>query len=132
MNLGLLVRMDKHQGITYHKGNICHKNYTLKNWNTYVKLCIGFSTWVTDQHHKRTDELALSFSLKKSDFYLFVSFETGSSQADTDILDFKAQRLQTDSALENISGDYDDDDNYDDNDNDIRVEEVWGRGHVQI
>ena len=32
------------------------------------------------------------------------SFTTGSSQEDTDLLDFKAQRLQTDSALENITG----------------------------
>ena len=38
-----------------------------------------------------------------TDAMFFVSFETGSSEEDLDILDFKAQRLQTDSALENIS-----------------------------
>ena len=101
---GLFIVEGRHQGNRRLK-YIIWKLYTeelkqLKHLQKFLFHCLS---------NKQTPEQGKGQTHKRWHIWkwliscLFVSFETGSSQEDLDILDFNAQRLQTDSALENIS-----------------------------
>ena len=105
MNLVLFVVMGEHQGNMRSKYLYLHVTWKLWRIETVYKYA-SFIAWATNGPCERNDRRIYKFLniLRVLIRDILDSFSTGSSQEDTDLLDFKAQRLQTDSALEDITG----------------------------
>ena len=90
-----------------HQGNMRSKYLYMSRENSeelkqFINMPVSLLEPQIDTLNERTDEHIFTRS-KDVMPDLLDSFGTGSSQEDIDVLDFKAQRLQTDSALEDIS-----------------------------
>ena len=103
MNLVLFVVMGEHQGNmrSLHLDMFRNNSEELKQ---FINMPVSLLEPQMDLVNETTDVHTFNHSKRVLIPDILDSFTTGSSQEDTDLLDFKAQRLQTDSALENITG----------------------------
>ena len=103
MNLVVFVVMGEHQGNmrSLHLDMFRNNSEELKQ---FINMPVSLLEPQMDLVNETTDVHTFNHSKRVLIPDILDSFTTGSSQEDTDLLDFKAQRLQTDSALENITG----------------------------